>query len=112
MDTKIGDSVWLFDINRRVYVDDQGNRTSVPVWLHHWHECKIVGETSRSWILNYFNKKVPKKDADNRQVCFCWEQVLGYAWVHNNRSKIELAIRGLSLEKLREVAAVIDYKGE
>ena len=111
MKIEVGSSVWLFDINRRVYVDDAGNKTSSPVWRHHWRECLIVGETSRSWILDYFETKIPKKGFDERKVCFSMKDVLDQVWVHDNRYKIELAIRDLSLKKLRKVATVIGYKG-
>lgn len=111
-DTKIGDSVWLFDVNRRVYVDEGGNRLSSPIWLHHWRECKIVGETSRSWILDYFNKKVPKKGYNAKTICFSEEELIREAWAHNNRYHITEAIRGLNAEKLKEVASVIGYMPE
>ena len=87
MDTMVGESVWVFDINRRVYIDD-GNRLSNPIWLQHWRECKIVGETSRSWILNYLNRKVPKKGYDPKDVCFSKEGLIREAWAHNNRHHI------------------------
>ena len=111
MDTKIGDNVWIFDINSRSYVDDLGNRTTSPVWLHHWRKCKIIGETSRSWVLDYFDKKVPKKYDYRDGVCFSWEQLLERAWTHEHRYKIESALKGISPEKLREVATLIGYKG-
>jgi hypothetical protein len=112
MSIKVGDSVWVFDVNHRVYEDNNGNRTSSPVWLQHWRERKIESETSRSWVLNYFGKKIPKKGYDCRDVCFSMEEVLDRAWVHDNQYKIESAIRGLSHEKLREVAMVIGYKAK
>ena len=111
MSVKVGDSVWVFDGNHRVYTDSDGNRTSSPIWLYHWRERKIASETSRSWVLDYYDKKVPKVGHDPRCVCFSMAEVLERTWVHDNQYKIESAIRGLSAEKLREVAKVIGYEG-
>lgn len=52
--------IWYFDQNRRVYVDENGNRTSAPIYRHHWLKLDIVSETKQSWVYSR-GTKVPKK---------------------------------------------------
>jgi hypothetical protein len=60
----VGGALWLFDNNHRVYPPrDPGQPFSSrdPIWTEFWVERKIVGETSRSWILTGRDaRKVPK----------------------------------------------------
>jgi len=48
---KVGDTVWVFDINRRVY-DGNGLGAKI-IYREHFRPVHIIGETSRSWILDY-----------------------------------------------------------
>ena len=43
----IGDTVWVFDTNRRVYPKDDGG----PIYREHFRPLKITGETRASWLL-------------------------------------------------------------
>lgn len=44
-DVKIGDTLWKFDRNHRVY---ENNRS---VFAGHFVPAKVVGETKKSWII-------------------------------------------------------------
>lgn len=57
---KVGDSVWLFDTNRRVYEKD-GVKHNSPIYSEYFFKATINGETSRSFIIlgKKFNKKNP-----------------------------------------------------
>ena len=101
---------WVFDINHRVYERDENNRCyGSPVWIKHWVEQKIVGETSRSWVTSY-GKKIPKKGG--KGIAFDWEEVEQSAWVKRNRFNIAKEVQFLGYEKLKKVAEIISYKGD
>ena len=76
---------WVFDENRREYRSDaRGHRTGPLIWIKHWQEVTIVGETRVSWILDQWCTPFPKKRipkaGDNRAV-FDWAEVERRAWV-------------------------------
>ena len=48
---QIGDKVWIFDGNHRIYKDVEGNETRSPWYRGHFVERYIVGETKQSWIV-------------------------------------------------------------
>jgi hypothetical protein len=48
---QVGDNVWIFDSNRRVYKDDKGNETNRAWYRGHFREQFIIGETTQSWIV-------------------------------------------------------------
>ena len=62
----IGDTVWYFDPNHRVYNRDaNGRRIGGPIWREHWRPVEVTGETRLSWIVghdNYEVFRVKKKD--------------------------------------------------
>lgn len=50
---KVGDTVWAFDVNRRVYPPkEEGDlwARGGPIFEEHFRETKITGETRASWI--------------------------------------------------------------
>ena len=50
----IGDTVWYFDPNHRVYKKDaNGKGTGGPIWRDHWRPAKGTGETRLSWIVGH-----------------------------------------------------------
>jgi hypothetical protein len=114
MGVKVGDTVWVFDKNRRVYpprvVGDGGFR--FPIWREHWQPLKVVGETSRSWLLDGWDKlKVPKVNADPRRFAFSQAEIDEQAWLHENHYRIISKIQYSSDTQLfREIAALIGYK--
>lgn len=113
-ESMIGKEIWCFDVNRRVYQKGpDGQSCGSPIWAEHWVPCKIVGETSRSWITSRWDKKVPKKGYDRTKWAFSKEEVDLMVWANENRWKIINEVERLnqSPELLRKVAEVIGYKG-
>lgn len=55
MTLKIGDTIWRFNSNHRVYPQT----SYAPSRAHMWRPVKITDETVRSWITAY--GKAPKK---------------------------------------------------
>jgi len=58
---QIGDKVWIFDGNRRIYEDDKGNKTQNPWYRGHFVEKYIIGETKQSWIVGYKGNDIDSK---------------------------------------------------
>lgn len=109
----IGSTVWVFDINRRKYRErGPGERfaSGPPIWREHWVPQVIVGETSRSWILEY-GDKVPKKGADPQVVSFSRTDIDRAAYVNDNSHLIAHAVGNLKdYELLRRVADLIGHE--
>lgn len=94
---KIGDSVWRFDLNSRVYTDDKGQKTSGPYWPAYWTEHIITGETRVSWILDgtegaspSHQIKIPKAPKERwiTSPCFSKEEVAVRFWWECSRHEI------------------------
>lgn len=48
----VGMTVWKYNPNKRVYqFDANGRAVGSPIWRESWELLKIIGETSRSWII-------------------------------------------------------------
>ena len=110
---KIGDPVWVFYENHRVYrparPGEDGFRGG-PIWRAHWQKQTVVGETARSWVLGD-GSKVPKKGADHGLFAFSEADIDKRAWVHENRHHISRVV-GLieDHDLLRKVAELIGYE--
>ena len=64
---KIGDTVWYFDENHRVYeCDETGRSRGGPIWREHWRPAEVIGETRVSWIVGtdgrFKELRVKKRD--------------------------------------------------
>ena len=96
---KIGDRVWLFDGNRRVYDKKFG---SLPIYAEHFYQATISGETSKSWIIHYdkFSKKT-------LQGIYSDEQKADMIWENNNRYKIIEQIRRCPIEILKRIDNIL-----
>ena len=52
-DIVLGQTVWVFNENRRVYNKDANGRSvGAPIYREKWIETTITGETTRSWIVS------------------------------------------------------------
>ena len=59
-DLRVGDILWSFDSNRRVY-SKPGFGGGGPIYRKHYQQETIVGETSLSWLVGEPPTKVNKK---------------------------------------------------
>ncbi len=104
---KIGDKVWLFDTNRRIYPkDNRGMGAAVmgaPIFSEHFYQVTIDGETSRSWLIG--REKFSKKDPLG---IYTDEQKEDKIWDHVNRYKIIDKIKNCSVSKLKQINSIID----
>jgi hypothetical protein len=105
---KVGDAIWIFDINRRVYPRDaDGRATGGPIWREHWKLHVIVGETSRSWLTDYGNK-IAKRGTDPSLVLFSEAEIDRAGWVHDNAIKISRRVWACDdFEKLKAIEAIL-----
>ena len=120
-DFKVGDEVYLFDQNRRVYTRaDKGCKWSGSkvIFREHFVKYKIVGETSRSWLIGveWRPDKYPKnRKNDNPKWWggrfYTAEEVDEACWIEANRVVLADAVRFCDdIGKLKQVAALVEYK--
>lgn len=109
MSVKVGDNIWVFNINRRIYRrNENGKYIGGPIWKEHWEKHIITGETSRSWLFGY-GQKIPKKNAQN--VCYSLDEIEKLAFVKDNQYKIADAVRRVNdCDLLMQIAKLINYK--
>jgi len=48
---RVGDTLWSFDSNRRVYRSGVGLSGGGPIYREHYQQETIVGETPLSWLV-------------------------------------------------------------
>lgn len=106
-------NVWIYDINHRVYEDDQGNKTTAPDYRKSWIKCEVIRETARSYVVRRYGEvKIPK----NREsivgdwVAFSEEELTDKIFKHDHAHKIAAKIQVLDAAKLRTVAELIGYE--
>lgn len=101
--------VWIFDINRRVYLKDGNGRSfGSPIWREHWKKIDVVGETRVSWLTSC-RRKIPKKGGHD--ICFSLREIEDRAWIHENAHRLAGAVsRCTDIGALREIAHLVGYQ--
>ncbi len=114
---KIGDIVWRFDQNRRVYPPKKpGAQYSFggPIYREHWAPVTIIGETRISWLCGFglgrgCHWKAPKKGL-RPGWCFSLKELDDACWVNDYRIEIVDALRQVSdADILRKIADLIGW---
>lgn len=105
----IGKTVWFFDENYRTYVTDANGRSrGGPIYREHWRPVVITGETSRSWVTDYYGK-IPKK-GPRVGWALTQKEVDDDCWVHSYRGHVANALHTCrNADVIREVARVLGY---
>lgn len=115
---KIGDTVWRFDGNRRVY-RQPGTYSGggAPIYREHFEPLKIVGETKVSWIMERgwkANKKTLKGEASSFEYggrgFFTAEQLEDDIWQHEHRHGIRALFDRASPAQLKQIAAILGFQ--
>ncbi len=108
----IGSTVWVFDINRRVYPPKPAGKlwsTGGPIYRHHWVPQRISGQTARSWLTDY-GHKIPKK-GEHQGVAFTQQEVEDAVWLNSYHYEIVETLRRIKdVNILRVVAHDIGWK--
>lgn len=103
-------SFWIFDENRRVYArDERGRSTGGPIWIEHWREQEVTGETRVSWIVGggWSERKIPKRGPwPMRGVCRSREEVEARAWVEETRAAIYREAHSLTSMPFQKIVAL------
>ena len=127
---KIGDRLWRFDSNRRVYgSDENGSARGGPIFAEHFVAVQIVAETKQSWIVGPPGSPPPD---DPKKMPWNYDRVRKSAltaasrgfgvtpfytdarkadaiWLAENRRRIMDAVtRSYDVALLRRIAALID----
>lgn len=108
----VGDTVYYFDGNRRVYrpEDGMGGR---PIYREYFRPVVIVGEVARSWKLNVSvtvgDRSVTKiSKAAAETMFFTAAEVDRAVWVEENAYRIRAFVRDCDdYETLQAIDAVI-----
>ena len=114
---KIGDTLYRFDGNRRVYRDRSPSGGGGPIYREHFEPLKIEGENRLSWVLDG-GWKVNKKSLKGEAASFSYggrgfftaEQMEDDIWQHDHRYRIRDLFDRCSPEQLREIAKLLDYQ--
>ena len=112
-DLSVGDTVYWFDVNRRVYTKDaSGHSTGGPIWRQHWRKVEVIGETARRWLLSHYAGKIPKKGPTPRGFSLCEREIDRAEWVEKNKHKLisHLTQRVDNYDVLKQIAALIGYQ--
>lgn len=116
---KVGDIVYVFDLNHRVYPEKKDNNAysgSGPIYREHFVKRQIVGETTRSWLVAFegaaadahYATKHAKKEPRNG--LHTLEQVTEQVYIHDHSYRIQDAIKHVDYATLRKIAELINYK--
>lgn len=115
---KVGDTIWCFDVNRRVY--DKPGMGGKIIYREHFAPHQIGSETKQSWLITdgysvvKVNKKTMRQAANNGWGGWQWfskQDMEDSIYVHDNKHQIVRQIQTISdAPLLRAVAAAIGYK--
>jgi hypothetical protein len=118
IEPKVGDTIWVFDENHRVYSkDDDGRSFGRPIWREYWRKRTITGENRRSWLISG-GGKCPKKRGywDKRTFAFSEVEIDELEWEETHAHQIRRAVSNMTdkneatIAKLKAIAEIIGYK--
>jgi len=103
MSLQVGDRVWIFDGNRRIYIKGQ----SGPVFREHFRPLTIDAETRISWVLSD-GRKINKKTLDG---CYPTEESVDDAcWIQDHSYRISEEVRRCrSAATLKQIASLVNW---
>ena len=106
---KVGDKVWIFDTNRRVYPKVNGRVTGGPIYAEHFVQAEITGETSKSWIVREGQRetKINKKTLAG---IYTDEQKADKIWARCHRHDIVRLVQSCDVEQLKQIAKILNYE--
>ena len=103
---QVGDAVWIFDGNIRKYTNDECDTNHLSWHRRHFEKRFIIGETSRSWLVDYKGgnpdnaMKVNKKTLTYKGcygqdgILYTSEEMINkQCWVQENRYELSDMVR-------------------
>ena len=112
---KIGDTLYRFDGNRRVYRDRSASGGGGPIYREHFEALKIIGENKVSWLLErgWKAKKSNLTSAASLQYGGCGfftaDGMEDDIWLHDHKHKVRDLFEHASVVQVREVARILGY---
>lgn len=106
---KVGDTVYTFNHNRRIYSQDKNQHG--PIYAEHFFPVLIVGETRISWLTEYGGKykKIYDKHTPDSLRLFTEEEKDRAVWLYENQYKISEQVRKSNdYDKLRKIKEILD----
>lgn len=99
------EAFWIFDENRRAYLGP--GLSAERDWLACWSRRAVVGETSRSWILEGWDaRKIPKRGPLPRGVCRTFEEAKARVAAIGLSAAVHRAASSISAENVDRLARV------
>ena len=114
---KIGDMLWTFDINHRVYAKTpEGRSTGGPIYEKHFRPVVISGENYRSWIISPPDSSmhlftVPKSRPFYSGKLFTDKLKEENIWKNRHSYQIARKVESCSIDQLKIIADIIHYNG-
>ena len=114
----IGETLYTYDENRRVYKNDDGTRRMTPNPAHYWRAHIVTGETRTSWILDDGAYKADKKTLELRGIrefyalaryAYTEAQKADALWRAQHEQEIRDRLRDTDTATLRKIAALLGY---
>jgi hypothetical protein len=110
----IGTQLFVFDENRRVYpsVGTGARRviTGAPIYREHFRPLKVVGQTSRSWLLEHGFKAPKNEEARFTARALTGPELDEECWAQEHRYLIAQEVQRARPYTLREVARIVGYR--
>lgn len=109
---KIGDTVWQYDGNHRIYAEPEPGRlySGILIYRYFWRKRTIVAETSRSWIIDSYPKRKIPKTGPHNGYALSQQEVDDACWNNTNRCRLAGHVgRFEDTAVLKKIAALIGY---
>jgi hypothetical protein len=112
---KVGDTLFNFDGNRRVYASSNGYGGGPPIYEKHFKAVTIESETTKSWVMSPSGAKVNKKTLESSmhyadRGYFTKSAMEADIWSNEHRHKITREVGNASVDHLKEIARIIGYR--
>lgn len=111
MDLKIGQTIYIFDENHRIYKDS----SSAPIYREHFRPYTIISETTNEFICN--SRKINKRSGLFKHTpkfkpvkIYTELKMNDNVWEQDNRYKIIDIIKRTDIATLKTIAKLINYQ--
>lgn len=113
---QVGDTIWVFDDNHRVYTKPQKGRAwGKIIWREHWVPRTIIGETrvSFEYATRGGRKRegtIPKRGPLPSNIALSQQHIDEYEWVNRHKYRLSRDVERITdPATLRKVAEIIGF---
>jgi hypothetical protein len=110
----VGQRVWAFDENRRVYTERAGRLSGDLIYAGHFREMKVLAIDKRSYLIGWPDGKGGEKVgfAKAERMYYTDQDREDRIWKNDHRYKIVRLVERADVATLRKIAAIVGYKEE